>query len=152
MYERVSKSFRTGRLERELQMVQLFATSCSCIAILWVILVSFAAITLCVASQRVCIIIVYFVMTPSGNFWIHPHKTYFVRRNNNRSVSKLVDDVQYQADRVIRCVKLLHIYAVLQYTDEQGCLVDTKVEPQEKWLRIGVNNDWETRAGNRFAD
>jgi hypothetical protein len=33
--------------------------------------VSFAAITLCVASQRVFIVIVYFVMTPSGDFWIH---------------------------------------------------------------------------------
>jgi hypothetical protein len=34
--------------------------------------VSFAAITLCVASQRVFIVVVYFVMTQSGNFWIHP--------------------------------------------------------------------------------
>jgi hypothetical protein len=33
-HEGVSKSFRTGRLERELQMVQLSATRCSCIAIL----------------------------------------------------------------------------------------------------------------------
>jgi hypothetical protein len=33
-YDGVSKSFRTGRLERELQMVQLSATKCSCIAIL----------------------------------------------------------------------------------------------------------------------
>jgi hypothetical protein len=33
-YEGVSKSFGTGRLERELQMVQLSATMCSCIAIL----------------------------------------------------------------------------------------------------------------------
>jgi hypothetical protein len=34
--------------------------------------VSFAAITLCVASQRVFIVvIVYFVMTLSGKFWIH---------------------------------------------------------------------------------
>jgi hypothetical protein len=33
-YEGVSKSFRTGRLERELQMVQLSATRCSYIAIL----------------------------------------------------------------------------------------------------------------------
>jgi hypothetical protein len=33
--------------------------------------VSFAAITLCVASQRV-FIVVYFVMTQSGNFWMHP--------------------------------------------------------------------------------
>jgi hypothetical protein len=34
VYEGVSESFRTGRLERELQMVQLSATRCSCIAIL----------------------------------------------------------------------------------------------------------------------
>jgi hypothetical protein len=34
---------------------------------------SFAAITLCVASQPVFIFdIVYFVMTQSGNFWLHP--------------------------------------------------------------------------------
>jgi len=35
---------------------------------------SFSAITLCVASQRVFIVVVvvYFVMTQSGNFWIHP--------------------------------------------------------------------------------
>jgi hypothetical protein len=34
IHEGVSKSFRTGRLVRELQMVQLSATRCSCIAIL----------------------------------------------------------------------------------------------------------------------
>jgi hypothetical protein len=50
IYEGVYKSFRTGCLERELQMVELSATTFSCIAILWVSLVSFAAITLCVAS------------------------------------------------------------------------------------------------------
>jgi hypothetical protein len=58
----VSKSFRTGRLERELQMVQLSATMCSCITILWVSVVSFAAINLCVASQLVFIFVVYFVI------------------------------------------------------------------------------------------
>jgi hypothetical protein len=43
-------------------MVQLSATRCSCIAILSVSLVSFAAITLCVASQRVFVVVfvVYF--------------------------------------------------------------------------------------------
>jgi hypothetical protein len=56
LYEGVSKGFRTGRLERELQMVKPSATRCSCIAILWVSLVSFAAITLCVASQRVFVV------------------------------------------------------------------------------------------------
>jgi hypothetical protein len=49
VYEGVSKSFWTCSLEQELQMVQLPATRCSCIAILWVSLVSFATITLCVA-------------------------------------------------------------------------------------------------------
>jgi hypothetical protein len=62
IYEGVTKSFRTGRLERELQMVQLPATRCSCIAILLVSLVSFAAITLCVASQRVFVLSVYFII------------------------------------------------------------------------------------------
>jgi hypothetical protein len=62
LYEGVSKNFRTGRLERELQMVQLSATRCSCIAILWVSLVSFAAITLCVASQWVFVVVVVVVV------------------------------------------------------------------------------------------
>jgi hypothetical protein len=53
LYEGVTKSSRTGNLERELQMIQLSATKCNCIAILWVSLVSSVAITLCVASQRV---------------------------------------------------------------------------------------------------
>jgi hypothetical protein len=33
-YEGVSKSFRIGRMKREVQMVQLSVTRCSCIAIL----------------------------------------------------------------------------------------------------------------------
>jgi hypothetical protein len=57
-YEGLSKSFRTGRLEREMQIVQLSATRCSCIGILSVSLVSFAAITLCVASQQMFIVVV----------------------------------------------------------------------------------------------
>jgi hypothetical protein len=52
-YAGVSKSFRTGLLKRELQMVKFSATRCSCNAILWVSLVSFAVLTPCVASQRV---------------------------------------------------------------------------------------------------
>jgi hypothetical protein len=65
-YEGVSKSFRTFSPERELQMVQLSANTCSCGAILWVRLMSFAAITLCVASQRVFIVVVVvdFVIDP----------------------------------------------------------------------------------------
>jgi hypothetical protein len=51
-------------------MLQHSATRCSYNAILWVSVVSFAAITLCVASERVSV--VYFVRTQSGNVWIHP--------------------------------------------------------------------------------
>jgi len=62
IYESVSKSFRTGRLEQELQMAQLSTTRYSCIAILWVSLVlSFAAIALCVASQRVFIVVSFII-------------------------------------------------------------------------------------------
>jgi hypothetical protein len=47
-------------------MVQLSATRCSCIAVLSVSLVSFADVTLCVASQRlfivVVLVVVYFVI------------------------------------------------------------------------------------------
>jgi hypothetical protein len=46
----------------KVQMVHLSATRCSCIAILWVSLVSFAAITLCITSQRGFIVVVYFVI------------------------------------------------------------------------------------------
>jgi len=35
--------------------------------------VRFDAKTLCVASQRVFIVVVYLIMTQSGNFWIHRH-------------------------------------------------------------------------------
>jgi hypothetical protein len=63
LYDVVSKSFRTDRLARQLQIVHLSATRCSCIAILSVSLVSFAAITVYVASQRVFIVVsVYFVI------------------------------------------------------------------------------------------
>jgi hypothetical protein len=79
-YEGVSKSFRTGRLERELKIVLLSATRCSFIAIWWVSLMSFASITLYVASQRVFIVVrVYFVIdsvrnlldTPSYDMKLH---------------------------------------------------------------------------------
>jgi hypothetical protein len=73
VYEGVSKSFRTGHLGRELQMIQLSATRCSCIAILWVSLESFAAITHCVAFQRVFIVIsTYFVIDSVRKLWIQP--------------------------------------------------------------------------------
>jgi hypothetical protein len=87
--EGLSRSFWTGCLEWELQMVQLSATNCRCIFILWVSLVNFAAITLCVASERVIPkVSIYFVInlvwkllnTPSYttfNWWLAESHKYF---------------------------------------------------------------------------
>jgi len=72
-HEGVTKSFLTGHLEQELQMVQLSAIRCSCITILWISLVSFATITLCVASQWAFIVvkhIYHYGLSP--DFRIHP--------------------------------------------------------------------------------
>jgi hypothetical protein len=75
-YEGVSKSFRTSRLERELQMVQLSATRCSCIAILWVSVVSFATIILYVACQRVIANVnMYFVTDRVRKLLVTPSST-----------------------------------------------------------------------------
>jgi hypothetical protein len=80
-YEGVSKLFRTDRLERELQMVEPSATRCSYIAILWVSLVRFAAITLCVASQRVFIVVVYFVIDSVRKLLVTP--SYSIKGREN---------------------------------------------------------------------
>jgi hypothetical protein len=83
IYDGVSKSFRTGHLEWELQTVQLSATRCSCIAILWVSIVSFAAIALRVASQRVFIVDgVYFVIDSSPETFGYTLVTKTVKWNN----------------------------------------------------------------------
>jgi hypothetical protein len=64
-YGGVFKNFRTGRLQPELQMIELSATRYSFIAIFSVSLVSFSAITLCVASQRVFIVVSVYLVTNS---------------------------------------------------------------------------------------
>jgi hypothetical protein len=61
-YEGVSTSFWTGCLEWELQIIQLSATRCSCIAVLWVSLVSFTTINFCVASWVIQKVSLYFVI------------------------------------------------------------------------------------------
>jgi hypothetical protein len=77
-YMGVSKSSRNGRLEQELKMVQLSATRCSYIAILWVSLVSFAAITTCIASQQVFIVVsLYFVNDSIRKLLDTPSYIYF---------------------------------------------------------------------------
>jgi len=103
-YEDVSKSFRTGRLERELQMLHLSATRCSYSAVLWGILVSFDAITLSVASQRVFIVVgVNFVIdsvrkrldTPSYVTLAHRNGTALVGCSSNHRQVILHNDSNY---------------------------------------------------------
>jgi hypothetical protein len=60
--EGVSRSLQTGCLEQELQMVQLSAIRYSSAAILWISPVSFATITLCVASHWVFVVVVVVVV------------------------------------------------------------------------------------------
>jgi hypothetical protein len=57
-------------------MVQLSATWCSCIAILSVSLVSFGVITLCVASQQVFVVSIYFIIDSVRKLLDTP--TYFI--------------------------------------------------------------------------
>jgi hypothetical protein len=82
-HEGVSKCFWTGCLVWKLQMVQLFATRYSCIAVLWISPTSSATITLYVASQWVFIVVsIYFVIdsvkklldTPSYITTVHTHR------------------------------------------------------------------------------
>jgi len=42
------------------------------VSLFYVILVSFASITLYITSQRVFTVVVISLSTQSGNFWIHP--------------------------------------------------------------------------------
>jgi hypothetical protein len=73
--------------------------------------VSFAAITLCVASERVRILVVYFVMTQSGNFWIHPPRIRMLKnrcRGGCLDVRELHDDELHNlnsSQNVIRAIR-----------------------------------------------
>jgi hypothetical protein len=53
--------------------------------------VSFAAITLCVASQREFVIVVYFVMNQSGNFWIYSRVFINRQYNENKKKNEILD-------------------------------------------------------------
>jgi hypothetical protein len=72
-------------------MVQLSATRCSCIAILSVSLVSFAAITLCVASHRVFI--------RSFRYWLSPET---FRYTLHAFLISAVDGGEWSASRPAR--------------------------------------------------
>jgi hypothetical protein len=106
VYEGMSKSFRTGRLERELQMVQFSATRCSCMAILWASLVSFAALTLCVASQR-GFVSVYFVIDSVRKLLDTP--SYYLNADHEFFLpSDSVLPVQVPFDVITSAVDMIH--------------------------------------------
>jgi hypothetical protein len=88
LYKGVSKSFRTGHLERELQMGQLSATRCSFIVILWVSIVGFASKPFLLLLNE-CLLLFISVSTQSGNFWIRPRirRVHFDSSWNLSSVS-----------------------------------------------------------------
>jgi hypothetical protein len=85
----LSKSFRTYRLEPELQIVQLSAIRCICSAILWVRQESFAIVTLCVASQRVFISFDYFVIDSVRKILDTPSCCYDVQESRMNVSSRL---------------------------------------------------------------
>jgi hypothetical protein len=136
------KSFRTGHLERELQMVQLSATRCICIAIFWVSLASFAAITLCVASQRVFIVVsVYFIMSQSGNFWIHP-RTRWIGIFLTTRISGFISDGNFQPYKCQNCPfwrwSHWHSYTVKKRWAANGRIPEVKVHH----FLMKVSTDW----------
>jgi hypothetical protein len=105
-YKGVYKSFRTGHMERELQMIELSATRCSCIAILWVSLVSFVAITLCVASQRVFIVVDFVINSVRKLLDTASYEGYGGKTHQIGS--------QYSDITVPSCRKLYHLQFSLQ--------------------------------------
>jgi hypothetical protein len=91
MYEGVSKSFRTGGMERELQMEQLSATRFNCIAILWVSLVSFATTPLGAIAWVSVVSFVTIILWRGQQRVISKLREYFVID----SVRKLLDASSY---------------------------------------------------------
>jgi hypothetical protein len=127
-------------------MVQFSATRCSCIAILWVSLVSFAAITLCFASQRIIPkVSVYFVIDsvrklldtppyipvsmPSPCRWIHWNLwklTWILGHSQYRKIMlRRVNDVR---ERLNFCAVLL-----LQYEPDSSVRIATRYRLAIGW-------------------
>jgi hypothetical protein len=96
-------------------MVQLSATRCSCFAILWVTLVSFAAITLCVASERVFIVVVvYFVIDSVRKLLDTPsYINLSVERSRNTPVSQINDSLTQSINQSINRYEVRYWFVVL---------------------------------------
>jgi hypothetical protein len=93
-------------------MVQFSATRCSCIAILRVSLVSFTAITLCVASQRVFIVVVvvvYFVIDSVRKLLDTPSYLSLFSINSIRYVKDNRYRQYFQTFMTVLCVSITQI-------------------------------------------
>jgi hypothetical protein len=133
-YEGVSKSFRTGRLKRERQMIQLSATMRSCVAILWVSLVSFAAITLCVASQQV-------IPKVSVYFFIGSVRKLLDTPSYIRCVFtySMVQDIILKADCHPTCQKISHL--LIEPEGSLPCLHKSATGPYPESAESSSPND-----------
>jgi hypothetical protein len=102
--------------------------------------VRFAAITQCVASQRVFIFVsLYFVITQSGNFWIHPriliaislvkvttqvqHNTRKMVMFNNASSPKLHSDIVIQLE--FECTQLSPRFVWAKFASFEVAILNT---------------------------
>jgi hypothetical protein len=93
IYTRVYR--KVSGLASWIEKCEWYSTRCSCISILCVSLVSFAAITLCVASERVIPkVSIYSLSTQSGNLWVH-----------SRTISHLGDVIATERSVVCSYVK-----------------------------------------------
>jgi hypothetical protein len=94
-------------------MIQLSATMCSCIAILWASLVSFAIITLYV--------VVISLSTQSGNFWIDP-RIFFPSESPPPSIVMMFESRQ--------------LNGVCAWGSKQGQEDDTKTNEDVNWIEL----------------
>jgi hypothetical protein len=123
MYEGVSKSYRTGCLERELQMVHLSAT------ILWVSLVNLPPLPFMLFSTSVYFCCIYLLSTQSGNFWIHSRKSK-VRTRCAKGPS-VMHPVLRGADRPF-------VWKPVQYMKQQN---DWR-QRNRLWTRLANSDNW----------
>jgi hypothetical protein len=131
-------------------MVQISATTCDCITILWVSLVSFAAVTLCVASERVFIVVsVYFVIDSVRELLdtrIQPHETLLWSKTGEVSRSISYDAWRWNwslewciMHSVVQSCAILwnsaHLHCPICVGRSTVCLASTvRVNPQENLL------------------
>jgi hypothetical protein len=144
VYPKVS---RLAAWSKKVQMVQLSATRCSCITIVWVSPVSFTAITICVASQWVFIVVnIYFVIDSVQKLLDTPSYTLLdwrrdeeIRRDlrNNRALQE-----QAGENTCSECLTtfLLELHAITSQEDTMQ-LTDWWRDGRSKFNGVGMGQN-----------